>query len=114
VSRALTALLALLFACSVSSEVSRELGARCDDQDECDDRCLTGARFPDGMCSRSCDDDGDCPGGTSCVTLAGGACLYACTSDPGCEFLGEGWRCRAEAERGGQPDSTVMVCVAPP
>ena len=112
-SRLVVALVAVLAACSVSSDVSREIGARCDDQDQCDDRCLTGPRFPDGMCSRSCDDDGDCPDGASCVNLSGGACLYACTADPGCAFLGDGWRCGAETERGGEPDSMVMVCAAP-
>jgi hypothetical protein len=114
VSRALIALIALLAACGVSSDVSREIGARCDDQDECDDRCLTGARFPDGMCSRNCDTDGDCPEGTACVGLAGGSCLYNCTGDRACEFLGEGWQCVLEAERGGEPDSMVMICAAPP
>ena len=111
--RAAFAILAVLGACSVSSDVSREIGARCDDQDECDGRCLTGRRFPGGMCSQACDDDGDCPDGASCVILAGGSCLFACTEDRGCEFLGEGWQCLPEAERGGEPDSMVMVCVAP-
>lgn len=112
-SRLLLALVASLAACSVSSDVSREIGARCDDLDECDDRCLTGPRFPGGMCSQSCDEDADCPDGASCTVNAGGACLYACTEDRGCQFLGEGWRCLPEAERGGEPDSTVMVCIGP-
>lgn len=110
-SRAVLALLAALAACSVSSDVSREIGARCDDQDECDDRCLTGPRYPGGMCSRSCDDDADCPDGSSCVGLGAGSCLYSCTGDPGCEFLGEGWTCQLETERGGEPDAMVAVCV---
>lgn len=113
-SRAVVAILAVLAACSVSSDVSREIGARCDDQDECDDRCLTGGRFPGGMCSRGCDDDADCPDGTACVVAAGGSCLYACGGDPGCNFLGQGWSCLPERERGGEPDATVMVCVGSP
>ena len=101
-------------ACTVSSEVSRELGARCDDSDECDDRCLIGARFPDGFCSASCDSDSDCPSGASCVDLEGGTCLYACGEAVGCEFLGQGWGCVSEPERGADPGSEVMVCIGQP
>ena len=111
---ALLAVLAVLAACSVSSDVSREIGARCDDQDECDDRCLKGPRFPGGMCSRSCDDQDDCPDGASCVNVGVGTCLYSCREDPGCSFLGDGWSCQLEVERGGEPDSMVTVCVGEP
>jgi hypothetical protein len=114
VSRAVLALLSVLAACSVSSDVSREIGARCDDQDECDERCLTGQRFPGGMCSLGCDAEEDCPSGSSCVNVAGGSCLYSCREDPGCEFLGEQWTCQLERERGGEPDSMVTVCVGGP
>ena len=102
-------------ACAASSDVSRELGARCDDSDECDDRCLRGDRFPDGLCSRSCDDDGDCPSGAACVDLEGGVCLFACKDGQrSCEFLGPTWQCRAEAERGGDAGAEVEVCIAAP
>lgn len=113
-SRAVVTLIAVLAACSVSSDVSREIGARCDDQDECDNRCLTGPRFPGGMCSRGCDTEADCPGGASCVAPAGGSCLYSCRDDQDCDFLGNGWACQLERERGGEPDSMVTVCVGPP
>lgn len=100
-------------AACVSSDVSRDLGARCDDSDQCSDRCLTGTRFPDGLCSSTCDDGGDCPGGTECADLEGGVCLYGCAEDRDCELLGEGWRCGIETERGGAPDQEVRVCVGP-
>ena len=112
-ARAVVTLIAVLAACSVSSDVSREIGARCDDQDECDFRCLTGPRFPGGMCSRGCDTEGDCPDGTSCASAAGGSCLYSCREDRDCDFLGEAWSCKLERERGGEPDSMVTVCVGP-
>ena len=99
--------------CGVDSEVSRELGARCDGLDDCSDRCLTGEGFPGGLCSRSCDRDDDCPTGASCVELQGGVCLYACRDDVGCEFLGDGWACQLEPERGGQEGSEVLVCLGP-
>jgi hypothetical protein len=98
-------------ACGVSSDVSRELGARCENVDECDERCLAGARFPDGFCSLTCAGDGDCPDGASCVDLEGGVCLFDCADAASCDFLGEGWRCRSEPERGA--GEQVMVCVGP-
>lgn len=112
-TRSLLALLFLL-SCGVESEVSRELGARCDDSDECDDRCLRGARYPDGLCSASCDDDGDCPSGATCVDLEGGVCLFDCDQIGDCEFLGAGWQCLAEPERGSGDGAEITVCIAPP
>jgi hypothetical protein len=94
--------------CGVSSDVSRELGARCNSMDECDERCLAGSRFPGGFCSATCDDDGDCPDGAACADLSGGVCLFDCDGAAACEFLGNGWECRsADAVGGGE----VMVCV---
>jgi hypothetical protein len=103
---------AALAGCNVSSNVSRELGARCQDLDECDERCLEGARYPDGFCSVSCDADADCPDGASCAEIEGGVCLFGCADRADCAFLGPDWRCRGEPERGG--DSEVMVCVGLP
>ncbi|HWM85555.1 MAG TPA: hypothetical protein VNO33_06950 [Kofleriaceae bacterium] len=102
--------LALGSACSVSSDLSRELGARCDSLDECAERCLDGARYPGGFCSVSCDGDDDCPDRASCADLEGGVCLYACDDATDCEFLGPGWQCRAEPGTGA---GQVMVCVGP-
>jgi hypothetical protein len=97
--------------CSVSAEVSRELGARCDSADECDDRCLApGASFPGGFCSVSCEASADCPFGASCADAEGGVCLFGCAEDLECAFLGAGWRCfevslREDAAR------KVQVCL---
>jgi len=109
-----TALLAAALAvasaagCGVSSDVSRELGARCEELDECGDRCLAGARFPGGFCSATCDDDGDCPDGAACADVDGGVCLFDCDGAAACEFLGAGWSCESEPAAGG---GEVMVCV---
>jgi hypothetical protein len=103
--RWLVLLLSFTAAC-VGSDVSRTVGARCDDSSECDDRCLLPADgWPGGMCTQICDDDSDCPSETVCVDEEGGVCLYTCGS---CEFLGDGWACEA---RTGKPDGQVMVCV---
>jgi hypothetical protein len=110
---ALVAAVALAAGC-VSSDVSREIGARCDDSDQCDDRCLSGGQYPDGLCTVTCDDGDDCPGGSACADLEGGVCLYACDDDAACEFLGDGWRCRVEVEHGAAVDQEVTVCVGPP
>jgi hypothetical protein len=101
--------LALATACGVSAGVSRQLGARRDHNAECDDRCLTGGQFPDGLCSLDCEQDDDCPDGSACADLEGGVCLFSCQADPDCDFLGAGWRCHDQPERGG--GGPVSVCI---
>jgi hypothetical protein len=94
--------------CGVSSDVSLELGARCDTKDECAERCLApSGDYPGGMCTVSCASDADCPDGAACVDEEGGVCLFACASAPNCEFLGDGWTCTAVDARGG---GQVMAC----
>ena len=96
--------------CGVSSDVSRELGARCADLDECDDRCLEGGRFPGGFCSTSCDNDGDCPDGATCAALQGGVCLFECSDASDCDFLGVRWECLSQAASG-SAGGEVLVCI---
>jgi len=104
---AVVACLGALAACD-GSDVSRMVGARCDDSSECDDRCLLpGGDWPGGFCTVSCDADDDCPNDTVCADDEGGVCLFRCASDPECGFLGTGWRCQ---ERNARPTGTVMVC----
>src|SRR5213075_2729645 len=94
-----TALLALalstLAACQ-SSDVSRELGARCDKSSECEERCLApSGDWPGGFCTISCDVDADCPSDAACVNEDSGAiCAFTCASDTGCTFLGQGYTCK--------------------
>jgi hypothetical protein len=103
---------ALIAGCGVSSDVSRSLGAVCEDEGECEDRCLTGGRYPDGFCSLSCNGDGDCPDGAACVDREGGVCLFTCSDRADCQFLGAEWRCRSQPE-GGDGNGQVMVCTGP-
>ncbi|HRC55842.1 MAG TPA: hypothetical protein PKU97_07955 [Kofleriaceae bacterium] len=76
--------------------VSRAVGARCDTDRECDERCYTGGDFPGGFCSIGCRSDTDCPQDARCARqLAGGICLLSCADNAACEFLGPAWECQA-------------------
>jgi hypothetical protein len=104
------ALLVLLAGCSVSSDVSRSLGARCDVNDECDNRCLPpGTDTPGGFCTLDCDDDSDCPDPAACVQEQGNVCLLRCDDAAQCEFLGDGWTCGSRPAAGST--RLVNVCV---
>jgi hypothetical protein len=96
-------------ACGRDEAVSRTLGARCDLAAECDERCLTGAEYPGGFCSITCDRTDECPSGAYCIADTGqsGVCLFSCARDTDCAFLGTGWRCQ---ERDAHPSGKVMVC----
>lgn len=94
--------IALVFAAGCqSSDVSRAVGARCDTDRDCDDRCLgPSSDFPAGFCTLTCANDDDCPGDTACVDEEGtGVCLYLCQTDPGCAFLGNGYTCQERDAR---------------
>ena len=94
------------------SDVSRQIGARCDVSDDCDQRCLPpSADYPGGFCTVACNARTDCLGqmaGTTCADVESGVCLFECAADPDCGFLGAGWRCVAADLRGG--GIKVMVC----
>ena len=105
---AIIAMVGALVACQ-HSDVSRQVGARCDVADDCDERCLApGIDYPDGFCTMSCSSRSDCPGGTTCADREGGVCLSECTQSSDCAFLGASWRCVAADLRGG--GIKVMVC----
>jgi len=106
---AVMALWLILLACSVPSDVSRSVGARCDVNDECDGRCLSGAAYPGGMCTLDCDDDVDCPDDAACVQEQGNICLFRCDQAIDCEFLGAGWTCQSRPVAGGT--DLVNVCL---
>ncbi len=104
---AILALITILAACS-GGDVSRAVGARCDDSAECDDRCLMPSDpYPGGFCTLSCDDDADCPDDARCVDDEGGVCLFTCADEPACDFLGVGWTC---VNRLGRPEGDARVC----
>jgi hypothetical protein len=103
----LVAVAGLVLACG-ESDVSRQLGARCDDSDECDERCLQpGTRYPGGFCTVSCDADNDCSVRAACVEDSGGTCLFTCLDDFECGYLGAGWLCVSVPRKA---QGTVKVC----
>ena len=105
---AIIAIVGALLACQ-HSDVSREVGARCDGAAECDERCLgPGNDYPGGFCTVACSNRGECPSATTCADREGGVCLLECSTDDSCAFLGTGWRCIATDLRGG--GIKVMVC----
>ena len=104
------ALAGLLAACGADSDVSRTLGARCDTSAECDDRCLPpSGEFPDGFCTIACNDSTECPARSTCIDDNGGSCLFECTDDASCAFLGVAWTCKERDVRGGS-GGKAMVC----
>jgi hypothetical protein len=99
---------AIAAACNNSSDVSRELGARCTQNTDCDDHCLSGSAWPAGLCTTTCDSDEDCPDIAHCIAEDGGSCAFGCGSDADCAFLGSGYGCHAVAAEAGSAE--VMVC----
>ncbi len=91
--------------------VSREVGARCSGSRDCADRCLGPSNdYPEGFCSVTCANEGDCPSDTDCVDQEGGVCLFSCDSTADCDFLGPSWICREENLRS-DPNQKVGVCL---
>ena len=105
---AIIAIIGAALAACQSSDVSRALGARCDTQAECNERCLTGSAYPGGFCTTFCATHDACPGGATCADREGGICLFECQRDSDCTFLGRGWGCKAVDLHGG--GIKVMVC----
>ncbi|MEJ7597330.1 MAG: hypothetical protein WKG01_05410 [Kofleriaceae bacterium] len=100
---------ALGLAACQDAAVSRQLGARCGTPDECDDRCLPASvDYPAGFCTVECDSSSECPGDAACVADEGGSCLFTCSDDDDCGFLGETWACQDRASRGQL--TKVSVC----
>jgi len=99
------ALLALFVVAACGHDrVNREVGARCDVQNDCDDRCLgPDGEYPGGFCSIDCTDNRDCPDETVCADREGGVCLFECIDNADCNFLGQGWSCHdTDLKEGGK------------
>src|SRR6185295_2898717 len=103
------ALLALLIGACGGDKVDREVGARCEVETDCVDRCLgPNGDYPEGFCSIDCVNNRDCPDDASCVDREGGVCLFNCGDNADCNFLGQGWFCENTKLR--ETDVKVGVC----
>jgi hypothetical protein len=89
-----------------SSDVSRDVGARCDNKDDCNERCL--ADWTGGFCTITCDDALDCPGDAKCIAEQGGVCAFSCAGNGDCAFLGAGYTCQDVDSHGA--GAKVKVC----
>jgi hypothetical protein len=109
--RIVTALAVLvLAACGGGRDVDRLLGAKCDGDSDCEERCYgPNDDFPEGLCSYQCDVDRDCPSDAWCIDTDGGVCLFDCVDDIDCDFLGREWVCRDRDRRGGGGRERVCV-----
>lgn len=104
-------MLILVAACGGDDGVSRELGARCTLDDQCDERCLSGGDWPDGFCSISCDSDTVCPTGALCMAEdTGGVCAFSCNTDGDCAFLNGGYTCQERDDQNANHAAKIHVC----
>jgi hypothetical protein len=100
----------LLGACQ-SFAVTRDLGARCDQNADCNQRCLTAdLGWPGGMCTLGCDSDANCPNNAACIVDQGGVCAFRCSVDADCAFLNGGYTCMPIDRHSPDTGQTVMVC----
>lgn len=103
-------MIVLVAACG-DDGVSRAVGARCDTERDCDERCLApSTAYPDGFCSLSCESSDACPSDATCADVEGGVCLFSCVFPEDCAFLGPGWTCREQDLRV-DPSRKVKVCL---
>ena len=86
------------------------VGGPCVDNIDCDQRlCEIRDGFPDGICTISCGDSGQCPQGSSCAELMSGwVCLVSCANTTDCRT---GYACESVTEAGTNGGSTVTVCI---
>jgi hypothetical protein len=80
------------------------VGGACAANADCEDRCLTGADYPEGVCSLSCASDTDCPESTYCIEDGGGVCMLACARPSDCRG---GYTCKGKRNQGHGGDSLV-------
>lgn|GEM_PF-2548068 len=86
------------------------VGGPCAKNIDCDQRlCELGDQFPDGTCTISCGESGQCPQASSCAELASGwVCLVDCANTADCRT---GYVCEPVTEAGTNGGSTVTVCI---
>ncbi len=93
-----------------SDEPEPAIGDHCTANADCPDKCQSGGGFPDGICTKACDADSDCPSGWHCISKSSGICMLACADTGECTpKFGDGWVCDDEQSQAGKSD--VKVCI---
>ena len=100
--------LVLAAGCGGDEDVDDVVGASCRNDRDCADLCEGGPDFPGGFCTLACRDDLDCTSDTICTETHGGVCLYTCSVDSHCDFLGIDYGCRDKNDVAG---NRVGVCM---
>lgn len=78
-----------------SRGVTDAVGATCDRDSHCEDRCITD--WPGGFCTLDCRSHDACPDDAWCVDTKGGICLFRCETSGECrERLGDDYACKRE------------------
>ena len=90
--------------------VSQDVGATCSADSQCEDRCFKSAEFGDGMCSRLCRGDQDCPTNSACLQIGSGICAVSCALPGDCSGFGPRWACGAKDHVG---SGQALVCRVP-
>jgi hypothetical protein len=73
---------------------SNQVGGSCQNDSQCEHRCVVSGHFPNGLCTLSCTNDAQCPSGTACVTDSGGICEVQCGAVNGnCTVFGPSYAC---------------------
>jgi hypothetical protein len=103
----------LVLASCEADKVDARIGAACDGNDDCENRCLPPSNdYPGGLCTVSCNVDSDCQrDDVVCTDREGGVCLYLCRDDRDCAFLnpqgGGTWQCKETNTKDGL---SALVC----
>jgi len=90
-------------------DLDEVIGATCRDDRDCVSECAAGGDFPGGFCTLPCRDDGDCTADTICADTQAGICLFPCSANAECAFLGASYFCR---ERRDHFDRRIFVCMS--
>ncbi len=87
-----------------------DFGDHCNDDGDCPDKCQTGGGFPEGICTKECNNNAGCPAGWSCITKSSGICMKNCTDTSKCsDEFGSQWVCDAEALQEGGGSANVCI-----
>src|SRR5437764_2743877 len=71
----------------------KDVGAQCATDRDCTSRCTLDKDFGNGMCTKTCITDQDCPALSVCITDENGICAVSCAASADCNGFGRGFVC---------------------